>query len=154
MVRTFEGKALHEKMMRLAGDYLKKKGYEVVNRSRVNSGIVDVLGIKQGERVGIECQVVPSWKIFVHKTQIYSKYLSKLILAIPKNVAPRLMPEGVELLKLDVERPKPHGKIVVVLDDDVEDWVRSQNRKKGDISKLINQVLQKEMDEHEKGEKK
>ena len=41
------------------------------------------------------------------------------------------------------------AKITVVLEDRVEDWVRSQNRKKGDISKLINQILKKEMDEHE-----
>jgi hypothetical protein len=46
------------------------------------------------------------------------------------------------------------AKITVVLEDRVEDWVRSQNRKKGDISKLINQILKKEMDEYEKGEKK
>ena len=46
------------------------------------------------------------------------------------------------------------AKITVVLPGDVEDWVRSQNRKKGDISKLIVKALRKEMDEHEKGEKK
>jgi len=144
MGRTLEGNKCHQEMMKQARALLEKQGYEVVFSARVDSGVVDVLGIKNGKRVGIECQVIPNWKIFVDKIKRYSPFVSKLILAIPKNVTPRLAPEGVEVIKLDVERYFPK-RVTIVLDDDVEELVRKQTRKKGDFSRIVNEALREKL---------
>ena len=33
------------------------------------------------------------------------------------------------------------GRVTVVLDEDIEDWLRDKNRKKGDLSKIVNAAL-------------
>lgn len=33
------------------------------------------------------------------------------------------------------------GKVTVILDEDVEEWLRSKIRRKGDISKIVNEAL-------------
>ena len=33
------------------------------------------------------------------------------------------------------------GRITVILDEDVEDWLRFKARKKGDMSKIVNEAL-------------
>jgi len=37
------------------------------------------------------------------------------------------------------------GKVTVVLDDDVEELVRKQTRKKGDFSKIVNEALREKL---------
>ena len=38
------------------------------------------------------------------------------------------------------------GKVTVILDEDVEEWLRTQTRKKGDLSKIVNEALRKRME--------
>ena len=152
MPRTLEGGKIHEKMMLLAADYLKQKGYEVVFRARLNNhGVVDVLGIKGKEHVGIECQIVPGWKVLTSKIRRYSS-LSKLILAIPKNVKPRLSPEGLEIIKLDVERPKPLWTVIQVLPEDHKRLTQLKGELTSKQGKVVyyQDVVKFLLDEHEK----
>ena len=136
--------------MQQARLHLEKQGFEVVFQARVNNGKVDVLGIKKGERVAIECQVTPNWKIFVSKVKRYKPYLSKLILAIPKNVRPRLAPEGIEVVQLDVEKYRPK-RFQIVLPDDLSMWLRKKALKKGGISKIVEGALRKQQKEEVRG---
>jgi len=39
------------------------------------------------------------------------------------------------------------GKVTVVLDDDLEELVRKQTRKKGDFSRIVNEALRKMLGE-------
>jgi hypothetical protein len=162
-LRTLEGGETHEKMMLEAAEYLKKQGYEVVFKARINhNSKVDVVGIKTGEKIGIECQVIPGWKIIADKAKRYRE-LSKLILAVPKNVKVRhLMPEGVELMRLSIEHKPMFQLHSISFDDDVAEFVENWRRKQDKIpsfSKAVNDLLRTveiaaKLDEHEKGEKK
>lgn len=140
MGRTLEGNKCHQEMMKQAGELLKKQGFEVVFRARVNNGVADVLGIKRGERIAIECQVVPNWKVFIHKVKTYKPYVSKLILAIPKNVRPRLAPEGIEIIKLDVEKPKPWGTTIRINRSTLE-RLKAQGKYGEILDDILNRLL-------------
>jgi len=41
------------------------------------------------------------------------------------------------------------GKVTVILDEDVEDWLRHKSLRKGDMSKIVNEAI-KEKREREK----
>ena len=142
MPQTLEGKETHQNMMQEAKEYLKQRGYQVFFRVRLNGGgLLDVLGVKDNEKVGIECQVVPNWTIYVEKIKRYKPSLDKLLLAVPHNANTQLAPEGLEILRFKANRTTPH-KITVTLTDENEKWLRTQNHKKGDMSKIINALLQ------------
>jgi Holliday junction resolvase len=105
-MRTLEGKKFHQELMRLAGIYLKNQGYVVVFSARIDSGVVDVVGIKDKEKVGIECQLVPSPTIIKDKMRKYSPFLTKLVLAVSKNTKVNNVPKEIEVIRLDVEIPE------------------------------------------------
>jgi len=144
MPQTLEGKETHQKMMQEAKEYLNKKGYQVFFRVRLNGGgLLDVLGVKEKQRVGIECQVVPNWKIYVEKIKRYGPSLDKLTLAVPQNANIQLAPEGLEILRFKATRTNTR-KITITLTDENEKWLREQNHKKGDMGKILNDLMEKE----------
>jgi hypothetical protein len=143
-VRTLEGGNVHRQMMLLAKDYLEKLGYTVVLRAQVgiNTGIIDVLGVKNGEKVAIECQILPSQAIMQSKHEKYKPYISKLMLAVPKNVTPHNIPAEIEVLNLDVEKPVPKGvKLTLTISKEADDLLHAQNRRTGDISRIVEELI-------------
>jgi len=104
-MRTLEGNKIHQSLMEKSAEYLKNQGYQVFYSPRIDSGRIDVLGIKGNERVGIECQVVPNWGILIEKAKKYIPYLTKFIVAIPDYVKPRLRPENIQIIKFHVGEP-------------------------------------------------
>jgi len=133
MVRTLEGGECHRKLMDLSSDYLRNQGYKVVFQASINNGRIDVIGIKGEEKVGIECQVRPSWNIMIDKAERYSSGLTRFIVAVPKDVKIAARPEkarALEIMKLDVLKPKPKSRLLVSLPDDVERKFRNRVKEK------------------------
>lgn len=134
-------------MMLLAKDYLEKLGYTVVTRATIYNdkdsiGIIDVLGIKNGTKVGIECQVLPSHVVMEKKLAQFGPYLTKLVLGVANNVPVHDIPEKIEILTLPVE--KPPSKMVqlqVMLDKKHDDIIRRNLKKKGDLGKRVEHAL-------------
>jgi len=142
-MRTLEGGNVHKQMMMLAKDYLEKQGYTVVLKAQVNgTGIIDVLGIKGSEKVAVECQLLPSASMMQRKLLLYRLHITKLMLAIPKNVTAHNIPAEIEVLQLDVERTMPTGKkLVLTVSEEADKLLRGQN---GDMSKIIDAMIKKE----------
>ena len=42
------------------------------------------------------------------------------------------------------------GKVTVILEEDVEEWLRNKIRRKGDISKIVNEALKEKMEKEAK----
>ncbi len=143
MVRTLEGKETHRKLMEKSAEYLRKLGFQVVFQARINDGRVDVVGIKGDEKVGIECQVVPNWKVLVEKTKRYKKDLSRFIVAIPAYVRPRLKPVNVDVIQFDVPKISRGKRILVSLSEEIEEKFRKRVKEKyGDKRGAISIVVE------------
>ena len=138
-MRTVEGGNVHKQMLLLAKDYLEKLGYTVVLKAQINgTGIIDVLGIKDGEKVAVECQLLPSASMMQRKLLLYGSHINKLMLAIPKNVTAHNIPSEIEVLRLDVERVMPTGKkVVLMLSPEVDRLLRTQADMSAFVEKLI-----------------
>jgi len=147
-MRSLEGSKVHEQMMQLAKQHLEQQGYETVLRVRLNSGgILDVLGIKGKERIGIECQIVPSKAIIEQKKKNYGPYLNRLIVAFPQNAKHASLPSDIELLALPVDKPKPKGvRVQFMISEEVERRFReaifrTKGMKKGNISQALEEAI-------------
>jgi Holliday junction resolvase len=153
MVRTLEGGECHQRLMELSAEFLRNQGYKVVFQGSINKGKIDVIGIKGEEKVGIECQVKPSWKILVDKAKRYSG-LTRFIVAIPKDVKVGMRPEGVEIMKLNVSKPKPKSKLVITLPDELEQKFReSVKTRLGEGKGALSLAAAKAIDKWIQGEK-
>lgn len=142
MVRTLEGKETHRKLMEKSAEFLQQQGYEVVFQAKLNNGRIDVFGIKNREKIGIECQVVPSWKMLAEKTKKYKPYLNKFIVAIPSYVKPRLQPENIEIIKFDVPRALSTANEINLRVSGVERELWAEVKKKATMEdKTVGQVL-------------
>lgn len=145
-MRTLEGGNVHRQMMLLAKDILEKQGYTVLLRVQVGDaqplGIIDVLGIKNGEKVAVECQILPNRTVMQHKLEAYKPYITKLILAVPKNVTPKNIPAEIEVLKLEIDKPVPKGvKLTLTISKEADDLLHAQNRRTGDISRIVEELI-------------
>jgi hypothetical protein len=130
--------------MLLAKDLLERQGYTVLLRAQVgfNTEIIDVLGIKNGEKVGVECQILPSHVIMQHKLEAYKPYITKLMLAVPRNVVPNKIPAEIEILKLEVDKPVPKGvKLSLVISEEANAFLRAHNRPKGEVSRIVEELI-------------
>ena len=136
-MRTLEGKKCHAMLMNKAADILRRQGYQVVFQGSINDFRIDVIGIKGEEKVGVECQVRPSWKVIKKKAREYADKLSRFIVAIPKDVRIRVKPKYVEIWRLDVPKPRQTGKAHVRVDEKLwEEFVSYVVHKTGDAEKV------------------
>lgn len=99
MPRTEEGKEQHQALIKLSAERLTQEGYEV--KVLPNKPRVDVLGIKENEKVGVECLVRGNPTLINKKLQLYKPLLSKLIFAVPKWV--KLKVPNIEVWQFDLE---------------------------------------------------
>ena len=82
---SLEGGALHKELMTKVADYLNKQGYTtelnaILKPTRFH---IDVLGIKNTEKVGVECQSILPKNTFKHKETKYKPFLTFLLYAFP-----------------------------------------------------------------------
>ena len=117
MVRTLEGKEIHQELMKRAAEWLKSQGYEVVFQAKINDLRIDVLGIKDKEKVGVECMTWPNWKALKERLEKCKGKLSRLIVAIPSYVTTKQTVEGIEIMK--IELPKNFIRITVRIPQDL-----------------------------------
>lgn len=141
-MRTLEGGNVHRQMMMLAKAILEKQGYTVLLRVQVGDaqplGIIDVLGIKDGEKVAVECQILPNSTVMQHKLEAYKPHITKLMLAIPRNVTPHNIPAEIEILKLDIDKPAAKGvKLFLVLSVEAAGLLRAQ----GDVNRVVEELI-------------
>jgi hypothetical protein len=125
MVRTSRGSECHQRLIELSAELLKSQGYKVVLQGLIPEGKIDVIGIRGDKRVGIECQVRPSWKIVSAKAKKY-KSLNAFLVAVPQGVSLEGAPKDVEILTMNVSRPRAKTRLVVVLQEEIEKKLREK----------------------------
>jgi hypothetical protein len=146
MPRTKEGSEYHQRLVEMSMRTLKERGYDVARQATINDVRLDVLGFKEGEKVGVECLVRPNKWIIEDKVKRYAPKVDHLIFAYPKGF-PISLPEGIEGWSFDMEVPSER-KLVVSLSDELEEKVRLRAKeeyegKRGAISIIVEKALKK-----------
>jgi hypothetical protein len=80
------------------------------------------------------------------KLDKYKPYITKLILAVPKDVYVHDIPPEIEVLTLDVTRPTPKKVMLqVAISLEANELLRTNCfRKKGDLGNVIDALIKKE----------
>lgn len=115
-MRTPSGREIHAALVKAVAEKLRAEGYEVLIYPSLGEGCrVDVLAIKGGERIGVECMVRPSWEAIRGRLDACRGQLTRLLLAVPSDVdvSERGRVEGVEVLR--VELPKEYRRVKVAV---------------------------------------
>lgn len=103
--RTEEGSAYHQALMRLSAERLKSEGYEV--RILPRKPRVDVLGFKDGEKIGVECLLRPGPLMMKKKLERYKPHLTRLVFALPSWIR-TCSTDNVEVWRFNLE---PCGRL-------------------------------------------
>ena len=97
------GRNVHKFLMKEAFKKLKSEGYDVTLETPIGKGIVDVLGRKGKEKVGVECVVRPTLLFVNRKIKLYKKGLNKLIFCYPLEYQVNFPIEEIsEVLQVDL----------------------------------------------------
>ncbi len=133
-MRNKYGMRAHEILRQKAIEKLRSQGYEFIKESIINGNYkVDILAIKGNEKVGLECQLRVVSTTIEKKIKVYFPHLDRLIFYIPeskskqfKKVMEKLRRKNVEVW---TEKIKTGARILLYIDDDLEEKFREKARK-------------------------
>jgi len=81
---TPHGKNIHQSLLNKAARHFSKKGYTIIKEARISGrNRIDLLAIKDSERIGIECQLTISYGIIKQKFRDYGSDLTRMLFLVP-----------------------------------------------------------------------
>ena len=142
--RTVLGKEVHKKLVDFASEKLEAEGYNLFYEYGFPDGSrIDILATKNGERIGVECQVQVQPKRIASKIGKYKTDLDRLIFVVPKNEEKKLKTfKEIGILTLDIVPRQETQAVTTRLGDELLEEVEEVAREESvDRSSAIQRLL-------------
>ena len=142
--RTILGKEVHKKLVDFASEKLEAEGYHLFYEYGFPDGSrIDILATKNGERIGVECQVQVQPKQIASKIRKYKTDLDRLIFVVPKNEEKKLKTfKEIGILTLDIIPRQETQAVTTRLGDELLEEIEEIAREESvDRSSAIQRLL-------------
>jgi len=142
--RTILGKEVHKKLVDFASEKLEAEGYHLFYEYGFPDGSrIDILATKNGERIGVECQVQVQPKQIASKIRKYKTDLDRLIFVVPKNEEKKLKTfKEIGILTLDIIPRQKTQAVTTRLGDELLEEIEEIAREESvDRSSAIQKLL-------------